>query len=726
VEGLRGWRAWGAGITLLLVLGSCRAIAGLHELTYAASDGACTQVVLPSAGNGRVRLVNAGTQGGSVDFCIRTSGTSDWGQPVLSGGPSSCTSGLEYAQVTVPFAVPAGAIDVETIPAGSSCDALPTSQAMGVTVGDSTQDAPVMTLIRYGGRSTSEAIAALPEEPPNDTTVTHADDSRLRLVNALSSGQALNMGFPQSTSLPTTVTEPLLPQPILPGGVEPPSHVVPGLQSVDAEGYCAVVETGINLGVVFQGQNDAQFTFPVPGGFDVQTVFAIGDSGDSAHPVRGLQCEDAPDAPGATPLLAACGLSDLPSLAVDTFNTALYGADAPFNDERKQAIFDAIAARTSDLMCLMETATDYEAIVQAAQGTFPSSYYVLTDLTTQPTDPADKNGNIPPPPTAPPCAGIAPGILQSIFQCVAPECSSTGDMTGFIATTSCLSGPCAGPLTQLYYQSQADDVCFDCLIYYMNSELPLTVAQTECTSDSKQPFSYMGMNSTLMLSRYPLTNTQAFVLPSTGFRRVVLYAQVELPESVTVDFFCAQLESPLIDGEIPYTGNYGTDIPGQENGWEDEQDLQAHETVAWIKATAKHPAIIAGDWHATAQFPAIVADGGAPVLAPQSVEVMKLLDQNLGGAFVRAEPTGYQPSCESCPAPENVYNTGSDYFSDDFTPTFLLGFDAGSCAADIFWGQANVVPLTAIPYEPVPAPLGPISPYYGRTVRILRPRAPSP
>jgi hypothetical protein len=335
-------------------------------------------------------------------------------------------------------------------------------------------------------------------------------------------------------------------------------------------------------------------------------------------------------------------------------------------------------------------------------------------------------GHVPPAPTAPPCAGIDPSILQAIYDCTAQECTDTGDMSGSVSTTNCLSASCPGQYTQLYFQGPQQDACVDCIVYYINAELPLSTGQAACTTDSRQPFASQGMNGNLMLSRYPLTNTQAYILPGTGFRRVILYAQVMLEDNQTVDFFCGQLISPLIDSEIPYVGNYGTDIVGQANGWEDEQDLQAQRAVAWIQATAKHPAIIAGDWHSTAQVMQEDPEGGTTVvLDAQSVEVMKLFDGALGGAFVRAEPSLYQPACESCPAPQNLYNAGSGYLPEDFTPTFLEGFPAGATVEDSQWGMGNTVPLSSIPWEPAPiGGAGPVSPYWGRLVRVLRPGMP--
>ena len=92
-----------------------------------------------STGNGRIRLVDVGTQGTHVDFCIRQSGTTDWGRPIFRDGGTDalCSVGLAYGQATVPFSVPTGKIDVKAIPAGQTCSAAATSQTTTpITIGD--------------------------------------------------------------------------------------------------------------------------------------------------------------------------------------------------------------------------------------------------------------------------------------------------------------------------------------------------------------------------------------------------------------------------------------------------------------------------------------------------------------------------------------------------------------------------------------------------------------
>jgi hypothetical protein len=299
-------------------------------------------------------------------------------------------------------------------------------------------------------------------------------------------------------------------------------------------------------------------------------------------------------------------------------------------------------------------------------------------------------------------------------------------MTGSIQTTSCLKAACIFPYAELYRQGAQENACFDCIIYNLSAEASVAQTQQACTADKRAPFAFDGMNGSLILSHYPLANTKAYILPGTGYRRVGLYAEVQPPGSQNLDFFCTQLISPLIDAELPYTGQYGKDATlsdgGTENGWEDEQTLQIAKLVTWILATNKatgNPTIVAGDWHATVG----VTDAmGNVILGDLAPEVIRALDSAYGGPFTRADPEGLTPSCDYCPAPTNLYNSGST--PETFESLFLAGFPKGSATDDTLWATDNTVPLTSIPHEAAPGPKGPLSAYFGRSVHLLKPSKP--
>ncbi|MGH7296799.1 MAG: hypothetical protein ACRELB_17810, partial [Polyangiaceae bacterium] len=310
-----------------------------------------------------------------------------------------------------------------------------------------------------------------------------------------------------------------------------------------------------------------------------------------------------------------------------------------------------------------------------------------------------------------------------------------GDATGSIATASCLTHECAQSALGLIDSGPEGNRCFSCLLYYAISEVPLEQGQTACTQSSTRPYAFGGQTPSMVLSRYPFASApQAYILPSTGWRRAVIYAPLQLEDQV-VDFYCAQLSSSTIASELPYAGDYGPNGEDRDagaggvSGWEKEQQVQVAQVVSFVQKTSAasgRPAIIAGDWHSSAAASATLEGGTVPALADVAPEILRALDASLGGAFLRAEPPGYTASCEFCPAPTNVYN-GSVQPA-DFTPTFLIGFPATSVVSDALWAtEESVVPLSpAIKDEPCPTSscTGPISQYFPRSVQILRPIVP--
>jgi hypothetical protein len=721
------WR-WGAAGALALALAGCTALAGYRDYTYAAPSAAtCAPVVLPTAGNGRIRLVNAGTVGAASDFCVRASGTSDWGSPLFFAGPKAgCDTGLAYATATAPFAVPSGSIDVEAIAPGGSCGKGATSSATSLVVGDETQGAPVLTVIRFGGGSGAEQLVAHAEEPG-----AQGANAQLRIVNALSGPQSINVGAVSSTTLPQSIGSTVFPQSISIGDVSSPGSTVLG--PADGTGYLSFEAYGATLGLVLANDTSAFAAFEVTEGR--QSVFAIGDPQNNTHPIRGLVCPErpvttTPDASAAA-LLAPCVQTDLPTLSIDTVDTSLYGAGAPYEGERRDAVYAAIAARPSDVICLtdIDDQSDKDGVASAAKSAFPYVYEITTDLTTRPTDPAQADGGIPPTPTAPPCNGVGASDLQAIFACTASKCSTTGDMTGTLAfTDDCLSQACTPPFTQVYGHGDQGNACFDCVVDYLTSFQTLAYAQSECTSDARSPFAFNGQSTAMILSRYPLANTDSYVLPSTGWRREILYAEIEL-EDVPVDFYCVELTTPGLDADEPYVGSYGQDVTtvlsdggvSLENGYEDEQNLQVQRAIGYIRqksAQTGRAAIITGLWNSSvaAQDPA-----GNTLVAGASPEVTRALDDSYdGGAFVRAAPAGYQPACEQCPT--NPYDTYLPPL--DYTATYLFQYPASSTTDESLWGTANDVPIHGSEYEPAPdGGLGPVFEIYPRNVRVVRPRS---
>ncbi len=718
-------RALAVAALPLLILGACRAIAGYRDLEY--DPNACAPVVLSSNGAGRIRLVNAGTGGSASDFCVRATGSSDWGRPVFVSSRPSCDTGLASATATVPFAVEPGSIDVEAIAVGSACSASATATLTSIAVGSSTQGAPVVTVLRMGGKQTPERLVALPEEP------TPAEAQGVRAVNALDGTQAIQLGHPSSSALPATIPLPELPVPIAPGQVEPPGHGRTAV--IDPAGY---MQIGPNLlGVDLAGQTNAFFVVETQNG--TSSLFAIGDPTDNAYALRGLLCDEGHGLPASgsgPPVLASCSLTPLSSLAVDTFHVDLYGEGAPFEDERRQPIYEAIAGRTSDLMCILlaDRQSDKIGIETAAQQHFPYAYFPnpASDLDTQPNDPREIDGAVPPPPAGPPCAGVDAAAIDTLYTCLTANCSSTGDMTGVIAPPSCILQNCVNQLEPLYSGGTAGTACWDCIIVDASSLNSLQHGKTVCAEDARQPFLFGGQTTMMILSRYPLAEQQVFVLPSTNYRNAVLSAEVLL-DGDPVDFYCATFAGTGVDFDVPYDGNYGTDrtttLPdgGQlvENGYQDELDLQTKRAIDFIRTNStktQRGAIVAGVTAATQ----VTETHGKLLLGDMTPEVVAAFDSRLGGAFVAAEPPSFAPTCDVCASSVNEYQGGSIGLY--ALRTYLFNFLPGSTVESSVWGADISVVLHPHPYEPLPdgGTTGPVSGTFPRLVRVVRPRAQQP
>jgi hypothetical protein len=721
-------RVWALSIGAVpLLVVACQSIAKLRDIAYV-PDAGCVSRPLPSTGAGRIRLVNAGTSVKNADFCVRASGTTDWGAPLLGDLGTPCETGLAYAQATVPFAVAAGSIDIEAIPAGMGCDVAATSPVLGVTV---PVGGPVMTIIRMAGGSTPERLVAYPEEL---VATDPAQAERVRVVDALSSSRTIDFGVAVAGSEPPTLQSGVAFTTIAPGGIASVGDPT-FANSIDAAGYFHLLTTVTYVAVAFDSASTALFALSTSAA-GTQTLFAIGDPSDSAHPPRGLYCQDSLTQPsvtddgglddggssGAPPVLAACTLTDLPSLTIDTVNASLYGAAAPFESDRRPFIYAAIAAETSDLMCIVELATDddKENVIAAAKANFPYAYFTQPPATidTQPNDPTQADGGSPAPLSVPPCAPDDVVLADPAIECAATMCSSTADATGFLSDTGCLTAECAAEFLPVLHGTRAQQECYDCLIFHLASEEPVSNA-TGCETDTRRPLGFGGQTTSVILSKHPLSNTQTYILPSTGYRRAVLSAEVALGEE-SIDFYCAQLSSPLIQAEVPYTGAYGAlpaldGGPSAENGWADEQLVQVAQVVRLVQsnaATSGRAAVVAGDWHAS----------HPPAGTPASVvsELSPGVIMELEAALTLAEPDGYAPACNYCPT--NPYSPGVSPV--DLTQTFLYGFSHPTTTADRFWALDEPVTFTHGPYNfthPPASGMAPVFEYTPRTVYVTPP-----
>jgi len=347
-------------------------------------------------------------------------------------------------------------------------------------------------------------------------------------------------------------------------------------------------------------------------------------------------------------VLGACSSSDREAedVTIDTFNVALAGAFIPYEAERRQPLAEAIAGMDSDVVCLQEvwTQADKELIRDMAVGNFPYSALFEDDLDTPVDDPTDQMGEIPQAPTTVPCPDIevSDGVtivdqMNEAVDCVAENCSTIpGSEDGRTTSASCASTNCVGAVAALLFGDAQQQRCYSCVV----PQLPTSTfaeIRSSCPTVVNQDLAFDGQNGVMILSRYPLSDQENWVMPGTWNRRTILRATVTLPNGASLDAYCNHLTPIFDDFTFPYTGQYGegnTDAAG----WEAEQYLQAQKLIAFVQdRSGDSPAVILGDLNAGRAYP-------AQGISEEGADTLSLLE----ATFPAALATDYEPLCTFC------------------------------------------------------------------------------
>lgn len=341
-------------------------------------------------------------------------------------------------------------------------------------------------------------------------------------------------------------------------------------------------------------------------------------------------------------------------VAVESFNLALAGAFIPFEAERRAPLVNAIPTTDADIICLQEVweQADKDAIVAAAASEFPHSVLFAHDLDTAVDDPTDENGLIPGMPSGVPCpdenvggagANLAAQVDQTA-QCLADNCSTTGDETGRTTSSSCAADACISTVFPLLTGNELQKRCYACAITQLPTEVIATLAD-RCKTIENQDLAFRGQNGVMILSRYPLSNEETFVVPGTWNRRVVVNATATLPNGAELDVYCNHL-TPIFNvtgvNTFPYTGQYGGGATTDPEQWAAEQRLQAEKLINYVQATSgTRPAVVLGDINAGRE----VRDAnGEIVLYAEGEPTLDVLESvlTLGAA------ADYEPLCTFC------------------------------------------------------------------------------
>lgn len=676
----------------IVALSGCQVVAGVEERSVDPIRGGCT---LPAAGDAQLRFANLVPSDVAVDLCVRPSGGS-FERPVLRGSGSACPAGFSYAQTSAKFAVPSGKLDVKVIPAGRTCSAPALSSIDGVTVTKGTS----VTVARMGSEVVREELRAYADA----TSAAGSGRSKFRVVHASPGTGPLDIGVATGPRPPAELKTPLFASPFAYGDATN-AETRPTFGNATPDGYVEVPGTAINLGAAATGTTRATIVTPLPGGEAGRTLFFIGDATKPYFPVRALLCEEAEN---DGPLLTRCTPSPLGTLSVGTFNAYLYGPFAEDEDIRRPYVLDALAKRDADLMCItaMSRKADRDALVAkaAAAGTFAHAITGESSLDTPATDPRDQSGATPKPYEIPACGGTNDAAaIDAAMSCVMAKCSTTGTPEGVLkGGSSCISTSCAAQFIPLLAGDQNQKRCFNCLVISALSDETHAETRATCTTDVRDYKAFKGQTSSMVLSRYPLSDVETFYLPSTSYQRVVHYAKVAIERDKTIDFFCGELTAAF-GALVPYHGHYAPD--STQDPWFQEQMHQANRVIEYVKRkTGDRPAIITGEWAASLGY---TSPDGMTKIDDQNGALIALLDKT----FVPALPPGFTPRCTECASPANPYNGDLNVWQ---FHSYLSNMPASAAVeAGLFFTEA-VVPLPSGEKRP-------LSDRWGFEVQVLRP-----
>jgi hypothetical protein len=623
-------------VVLIAALVACRAVASLRDLAYVAPesgapDAGSPRCVLPVQGDASLRFGDFVTTNDHFDLCVhRTDGTSPVDDvPVLASSGSVCPPGIGYEDVLAPFAVPAGTYDVTVVKAGADCSS-PIATRAGVTVGHGSTVA--LYLLGDGG-AYAPTVTALPESD--------AKGLALRFLHAIPGGQALDVGPAADPTLPTTLLAPLLFfSDVTFGQVGGASNAS---QPVDPNGYAPFAAAGrFAIGAAPAGQSAVTLlTAPSFQGTHRYTSFAAGAASPGASfPAELFVCdENATDG-----VYTSCGKK----VRFAAVNPYIAGPFTPYLTQRQQPALDAVAALDADVLCVNSVypgTRRQQFVAEAAKTHFPYSAYFQTDAGAPPSDPTDQNGNVPSPPTTPPCAGFE-GQLESFLSCLSTSCSDGTALTND-DPSSCILNNCYSPGATLVSSAPT---CWACTLAGLQGADPWTRIKSGCEQDPAGLTPFDGEVGDVVLSRFPIVESELWVLPSTSWRSEVIRAVVSVSPAVSVDFYCTALDDDYTGFFHPYAGRYGNDAGSSDAEWAAEQLLQAQQTVAWVKrmsGSAAHRAVVAGEFYSNGAWPteAIVGVNPATYAALTT--------------FPLAMANGYVPQCTECAANPLAPPTGT-------------------------------------------------------------------
>ena len=451
----------------------------------------------------------------------------------------------------------------------------------------------------------------------------------------------------------------------------------------------------------------------VTGSEPTESDSGTGGSGGQNTGGSGGQNTGGTSATGGSSNGGAAG-AEPPSLLIDSVNLSLNGPFGAFPTERMKAAPAAIAGLPSDVVCVQEAwgPEVQSSIVSAAASTFPYRAQFHFDLDTVVDDPSDQSGQVPAPFTEAPCAQSGTELVN-VADCVQEHCVSPlgnpmGKPTSQIA--DCLSSKCLGELLPLVGGTEEAKACYACAFNQLASFGSPEQMRAACLDNPKARYAWNGDSGTFLLSKYPIGEAEAWVLPSTDLRVVVLRAPVLLPSGESLDVYCTRLSEPVDGIARPYTGQYGAGKQGLE-AWQQELYLQADKLVKYVQsrsAASGSRGVLASTLYSGPEY----ANGSTKVLDA----INPVAFQTVSNAFPLAVPSAFVPSCTWCAnnpimSPPGGTSGGSSHWE---SFVFLVKTPASDIvSAEVFLKDATI-PVTANGS----AFSIPVSPLYGFRSRV--------
>ncbi|MGD0525290.1 MAG: hypothetical protein ABSE49_09110 [Polyangiaceae bacterium] len=584
--------------------------------------------VLPSTGNTTLRIGNLVPSTARVDACLARSGGPSPidGMPIVASATGSCPAGLGYKDITVPFGVEPGTYAVTFVPAGSACSATPVATGMVTT--SATGGSGVYLL---GGGTAPATTLTLAEETPPGL------ESAFRFVHAIADLGPLDFDLTVPGSVPPMINAVVCPA-VKFGTVGVSTN--PQLPS-DADGYEQISLLGGTLAMGAGPAGGTSVTIsavPVFSEQDSYSAFAIGLPGDPSFPEELYVCDERQ----TDGVLTQCANGGSIDVTVDVFDPYLWGPFAPLVPLRQPAVISALAALEADVVCLPDAFPDsLDATIMAeVKARFPYSVHFDDTLTTPIDDPTLADGGVPPPPTEPPCGGGLDSLLEPFLSCVEQYCTDpvgSDDASVGQEPSACITANCSAPAEALVLGTDVQTLrCWTCALFSLQGTATIAQARSECTTDVHAGLAFTGQSGTVVLSRYPITNAEQWVLPATDWRSAIVRAPITLPGGKALDTYCMLLTDPVSSLTVPYTGAYGngtTDV----TAWLAELTLQVQKVVAYVQRKSPGiPAVVAGEF-----YTGPAASDGTPSLNPTAYQIF-------ASTFALAATSSGPPGCTFC------------------------------------------------------------------------------